>query len=305
MPFLYQRSANSVLLPFLAACAGVGLFSIMDAVMKTLVIAIGVYNTLLWRNGLGAVVAGGAWLSGRHRWPTPVVMRIHLWRGFVLSFVGLSFFWAIGRLPLAEAIALSFIAPLVALYLAALLLGERVGRHAIWASALGLSGVIVIGWGKFGCGSYGQEALWGVAAVFVSAILFAYNLILARQQAQVARPMEIAFFQNVAVTTTLALAAPWWAVMPDAEHWPEIVSACLLSLISLLLMSWAYARAEAQILIPTEYTAFVWAALCGWIFFDEEVAWSTLAGAALIVTGCLFATRARPQVTEPVEVAAV
>jgi S-adenosylmethionine uptake transporter len=66
-------------------------------------------------------------------------------------------------------------------------------------------------------------------------------------------------------------------------------------------MSWAYRRAEAQYLIPTEYTAFVWAAALGWFFFGENVTWTTFAGAALIVAGCLVAARTNPKLAEPIE----
>ena len=41
-----------------------------------------------------------------------------------------------------------------------------------------------------------------------------------------------------------------------------------------------------QVLVPIEYSAFVWAALFGWLFFSERVGLPTLAGAALIVIGC-------------------
>jgi len=75
----------------------------------------------------------------------------------------------------------------------------------------------------------------------------------------------------------------------------------VLSLSGQFLMSWAYARAEAQYLIPTEYSAFIWAIALGWFFFDEALAWTTLAGACLIVAGCLIAARANPRLAEPIE----
>ncbi|MEY4056480.1 MAG: hypothetical protein RL519_1815, partial [Pseudomonadota bacterium] len=50
-------------------------------------------------------------------------------------------------------------------------------------------------------------------------------------------------------------------------------------------------RAEAQALLPIEYTAFIWAALFGWLVFAEPVAVETLAGVALIVIGCWIAAR--------------
>jgi S-adenosylmethionine uptake transporter len=125
-------------------------------------------------------------------------------------------------------------------------------------------------------------------------VVFAYNLILARRQAQIAGPVEIAFFQNLFVAATLSLAAPWF-LEPFAEsHTPMIGGAALLAILSLICMSWAYARAEAQILIPVEYTAFVWAALFGWLFFAEPVTLPVLAGTALIVAGSLIAARAKP-----------
>lgn len=284
-----------VLAAFLVTCGGVALFSLMDAGMKALGLTIGAYNALLWRNVAGVVVSGTAYAVERRIWPTRAVLWLHIWRGVIVAVMAWLFFWAVTVLPLAEAIALSFIAPLIALYLAAILLGERIGRAAIVASLLGLAGVGIIMAGRLGSASHGQDALWGVAAVLGSAILFAYNLVLARQQAQLAKPAEIAFFQTVTVLVSLGLAAPWLAVVPETHHWPLIIGLAVLAVASLLMLSWAYARAEAQVLIPVEYTAFIWAALCGWVFFDEALSWPVVGGTMLIVTGCLIAARGRPQ----------
>jgi S-adenosylmethionine uptake transporter len=72
-----------------------------------------------------------------------------------------------------------------------------------------------------------------------------------------------------------------------------ILLAAALATVSLLLLAWAYARGEANYLAPTEYTGFIWAALWGWVVFHEAVAPYTLAGAAMIITGCLIAARRR------------
>jgi S-adenosylmethionine uptake transporter len=58
-----------------------------------------------------------------------------------------------------------------------------------------------------------------------------------------------------------------------------------------LLFAWAYARGEASYLAVTEYSAFLWASALGWIVFSERVTGYTLAGAVLIVAGCLLASR--------------
>jgi S-adenosylmethionine uptake transporter len=290
---------SATLAAFLVACVGVALFSVMDAAMKGLALALGAYNALLWRNVAGTLIGGAAYVAQPTGWPSRAVLRLHIWRGVVVAAMAILFFWSITVLPLAEAIALSFIAPLAALYLAAVLLGETIGRAAILASLLGLAGVGVIMAGRFGGSSYSQDSLWGVAAVLTSAILFAYNLVLARQQAQIAQPAEIAFFQTLTVLVCLLPVAPWFVRVPGVEHLPLIVCSAALAITSLHLLSWAYARAEAQILIPVEYTAFVWAAICGWMFFDEALTWPVVGGTMLIVTGCLIAARAKPQ---PVQV---
>ena len=62
-------------------------------------------------------------------------------------------------------------------------------------------------------------------------------------------------------------------------------------LVALGLLAWSYARAEAQVLLTVEYTAFIWAAIVGWIAFAEPVTIPMLMGVSLIVAGCLYATR--------------
>ena len=231
-------------------------------------------------------------LATRQRWPNRSVLRLHLLRGVVVALMASFFFWAIMRLPLAEAIALSFIAPLIALYLAALLLKERIGRQAIGASLLGLVGVGVILSGRMR-GDYDGDALMGAGAVLLSAMLFAWNLILQRQQAQLASPIEVAFFQHLVMLGVFAIGAPAWAIVPTGAAVPLVLLAAILAFTSLAALAWAYARAEAQRLIPVEYTAFVWAAIFGWLAFGEQLTLTTLAGALLIVAGCLIAARTK------------
>ncbi|PZU14562.1 MAG: EamA family transporter [Sphingobium sp.] len=291
-------------IPFAVCCLGVALFSVMDATMKGLSLSIGLYNALFWRAVTGTVFGLALMLLTRQRWPVAAVLRIHVLRGVVVAAMAALFFWAIMRLPLAEAIALSFIAPLIALYLAALLLKEHVGRQAIGASLLGLVGVGVILSGKLS-GSYAPDALTGAAAVLASAVLFAWNLIIQRQQAQVASPIEVAFFQHLVMLGVFALGAPLLVATPPLHALPLVLLAATLAFTSLAALAWAYARAEAQRLIPVEYSAFLWAAIIGWLAFGERVTGTTLAGALLIVAGCLIAARAKRADLAHVEAGAV
>lgn len=277
---------------------GIALFSGMDAVMKGLVLAIGTIATMFWRNLIGIGLSGLLYLPRRTGWPSASTMRIHLARGLLSTGMGFLFFWGIARVPLAQAVALAFIAPLIALYLASLLLGETVGKRTVAASMLAFGGVLVIFVGQAQA-DLGRDALVGSLAIVASAALYALNIILMRRQALVADPLEITFFQSVIVTASLLPAVPLVGIaVPPIETLPGLVLAALLAISSMLLLSWAYARAEASYLAATEYTAFLWAMLFGWLAFGETVSPYTLAGAALIVAGCILAAR-RPEEASP------
>jgi S-adenosylmethionine uptake transporter len=287
-----MKSTTSATIPVLVCTMAIFLLSAMDAGMKSLVIAVGVYNVVLWRSVLAAAASAAGWAARSPRWPGPRALRLHVLRAVIVGIVLVTFFWGLARLPLAEAIGLSFIAPLFALFLAALLLGERIQAQAVWAAVLGLAGVGVIVAGQFGGTTYTQDTLLGTLSILVSTVFYGFNLILTRKQAQIAKPIEIMFFQNLALLVIMGLAAPWLGMMLPQEHWLPLVGVTVLSLLGQYLMSWAYARAEAQYLISTEYSAFIWAIALGWYFFGESVSWETLAGAALIILSCWIAARA-------------
>jgi S-adenosylmethionine uptake transporter len=292
------RAAVSVAIPFAVACLGIALFSAMDAAMKGVSIAIGAYSAMLWRQAIGASLGLLPYLLTRKAWPSRAGFRVHVLRGLVASIMAVLFFYGITRIPLAEGIALSFIAPLIALYLAAVMLGERVGRSSIIASLLGVAGVAVLVAARLSDESGAARHLDGVAAIFLSAFFYAYNIILMRQQALLAEPMEVAFFQCVTAGIFLLLAlplflllAPHWVAMPKGSIWWLLTLSAALAFASLFLLSWAYARAEAQALVPVEYTAFIWAVILGAVFYNEAVTITTVIGTALIVTGCFIAAR--------------
>ncbi|HNJ47341.1 MAG TPA: DMT family transporter [Novosphingobium sp.] len=276
-------------MPFLAVAAGIASFSVMDALMKSASLSLGAYNAMLWRSLVGIVLIAPLWkLKGGH-WPKGAIMRLHAQRGLNSAVMATSFFWGLKYLPLAEGMAISFIAPLIALYLAAALLGETIGRTALLASALGLAGVLVIAAARLGRGEYDPKVAWGIVAILFSALTYAWNLILQRRQAQLASPLEVAMFQAFFTSLFLLVAAPWLATVPQGSAWAEIGGSSVLAAISLMLISWGYGREETQVLLPLEYSAFIWAALLGWLVFGEGLTAPTVAGAVLIVAGCLLA----------------
>ena len=275
-----------------AAIAGIGLFSVMDMVIKVLVIDIGTYSTMVYRSICGAILASLVALVLRPGRPTGPALRLHVLRGVIAAAMSFLFFWGLGKVPMAQAVALSFIAPLLALVLAALVLREPLGSKAIAASVLAALGVIVIFIGQAQA-DLGPDALLGSGAILVSAVIYAWNIVIMRQQALVAKPVEIALFQNLVFCATLLATVPIVGVPPvPTGHVPELLIAAVLALGSQLLLAWAYARAGAAYLSSTEYSSFLWAMALGWLRFGEPVSLFTLAGAALILAGCLMAARA-------------
>ncbi|MEO1968715.1 MAG: DMT family transporter [Sphingomonadaceae bacterium] len=285
-------------LPILAALAGVACLSLMDALMKGASLAIGAYSAAWLRSVLGAMLATPIWLLRGGRWPQTRALRLHLERGVVSALMALTFFYALTKLPIAEAIAISFVAPILALYLAHTLLGEAIRRTAIIAAILGLLGTLIIVGGKISRSTFDSDTALGLASILISAMLYAYNFIVIRRQAQAAGPLEIAAFHSGVSALVLGIASPLLFTLPDLRILGGIAGAAILTVAGAIAIAWAYAREEAQVLVPMEYSGFLWASLFGWLFFRENLAVTTAVGALLIVLGCwIGASRKRTEQT--------
>jgi S-adenosylmethionine uptake transporter len=291
-----QHPANA----FLAALGAVAALSIMDATMKHLVLAIGILAVSIWRSLANVAISTALYLPRRRTWPSRRTLAIHVSKGVVVAVMAGLFFWGIGRVHLAQALALTFIAPLIALLLAALFLDERVGKRTIAGSVGAFAGVVVIVYGQ-ASSRLGAGVLLGSAAIIGSALCYAVNIVMMRWQALAAKPLEINFFQSLTVMAVWLLAmafagSPQW----PSGQWVWIALAASLSTIGTLLFAWAYARGPASYLAVTEYSGFLWAAALGWLVFGERVSIYTMVGAVMIVGGCLIASRG--QVRAPPEI---
>jgi S-adenosylmethionine uptake transporter len=289
---------------FLAALGAVAVLSIMDAVMKHLVLAIGIFAVSVWRAMSNLALSAGIYLPRRRKWPSRKILWIHVGRSVVVTVMAVLFFWGIGRVPLAQAIALTFIAPLIAMLLAPMFLSERLAPRSIAGAIGAFAGVIVIVVGQ-ARSRVADDVLLGIAAILGSAVCYSGNILMMRWQALSAKPLEINFFQSAVVMLLWVAALPLIGV----PSWPHgqvlwIVIASILSTSGSLLFAWAYARGEASYLAVTEYSAFIWASILGWLIFQERVSLYTLAGALMIVGGCLLAARRKRPPLPEIDVAA-
>lgn len=278
-------------LPIALALGGVFLYSVLDAVMKAQGLAMGAYSAMYWRNVAGVILAAALYLPFRPARPSRPAFKLHVIRSALTAVMMYCFFFGLTRVPLAQAIGLTFIAPIIALFLASPFLGERIGANSKFAALLGFGGVMVVVGGDL-LRMNAETDLLGVSAMLAFAVMYAVNLILQRKLALIAKPMEITFYQNTIVLLLMTPLAPFLLLMPANElQWGGAVLAGSAAIGSLILMSIAYRRAEAQQLVSTEYTAFVWAAIFGWWLFSEAVTAQTLLGTGLIMFGCVVGAR--------------
>jgi len=274
--------------PVFMALLGVLMFSLLDTIMKAQALAMGTYSAMFWRMVFGMLFAFLLLFPRvQVRTISGPALKIHMLRAALTTLMTYLFFFSLTRIPLAQAIGLSFIAPIISLFLAAPLLGERIQSNAKIAATLGFMGVVVVVGSEL-LSLNASSDLLGLSAVLVFALLYALYLILQRKHSLMASPLEIVFYQNIMVFGMLLLGAPFFVSLPaNAAQWGGAALAAAFAMGSLALMSMAYRRAEIQKLTSIEYTAFIWGALFGWLFFAEGLSVQTLLGTGLIVAGCL------------------
>ncbi|MFO1056818.1 MAG: DMT family transporter [Dongiaceae bacterium] len=185
-------------------------------------------------------------------------------------------------LPLASAMAIAFLAPLMIGILAGPVLGERVGLHRWLAVLAGFGGMLLIAWPS-GAGF----ALAGTVLAFLSTACWAVGQMLTRRLAE--DPPQVTLLYTAALgSLMLSLIVPLVWRWPTPGGWLLMVAIGAVSGLSHLLMVSAYRHAAAAALAPLNYTQLLWAVAAGWLVFGEIPGGRTLAGAAVIVAAGLW-----------------
>src|SRR6185312_4548466 len=156
--------------PFVLAIAGIAALCGLDAAVTALTRSYPVAYAVLGRYVFGTAFALALWWwQGRPRL-TRDMLPAHVLRGTLITATAFLFFFALTRLGMAEAITLSFVAPLLIPPLGHLLLGEKIRQRVVWAALVGFGGVLVTVQGapRFD----GQRAL-ALAAVLAAAVTYA------------------------------------------------------------------------------------------------------------------------------------
>jgi drug/metabolite transporter (DMT)-like permease len=260
----------------------------MDATIKYLSQTNPVLLVAFGRYLFGAIFSFGIyWQAGRPS-ISAEMWRAHGVRGFLIAACAVTFFWALSVLPLAEAVTLSFIYPLLAPFVASLLLKERIRATSMIGAVVGFSGVIVAMQGAPSEAESPQHDL-GVAAVLVSAAFFSFAMVLLRERAQKDGAPIVGLMTSLIPGVILLAPTIIFATPPVLETWPFFLLMGALAACFMYLMARAYAAAEAQQLAPIHYTELIWATAIGYIVFQETPRIEIYLGAALIIAACLYA----------------
>lgn len=273
------------------AVAGIALLSVMDAIIKGVAARYPVVEVAFMRFLVGSVVMAGVVAVVRPGRPSRETLLVNGGRAILVVATATTFFFALSALPLAETLALSFLAPVFIAMFGALILRERIDRRIVGALAAGFAGMVVIVSAKAGGGSLTGTALWGAIAAVTSAVTYALAMVLLRARAAKDPVVTIVALQNVVPAAILLVPAAIVWVTPTVRDAALFVAVGMLGVSGHLLLACAFAKAEAARLAPLEYTALVWAVILGFAFFGEVPTLSTMAGAALILGGALIASR--------------
>ncbi|MGQ0659573.1 DMT family transporter [Sphingosinicella sp.] len=217
---------------------------------------------------------------GRWRTQRPIA---HLTRGAIgLTSMFLSF-GALTLLPLAEAVTLSFIAPLFAVALSALILSEPVGRHRWAAVAIGLLGVLVV----MRPAGTGLSPL-GLGLAVAGAFSVAAAMITIRQIGRTESTQSIVLWFTLICTAAGAATMPVFGQLHDGTTWALLVAMGTFGGVGQLLMTASLRAAPVGAVVPFDYAHLIWAALLGWLIWDTRPRATTWAGAAIIIASGLY-----------------
>lgn len=274
-----SRTLQGVLLQLVA----LALFVSMDALLKLLVAAYSVPQLMFVRFLIHTVFVAAAIMifTGSLPWRSrsPVLQTL---RSASLAIANAALSVALIHVPLADATAVMFAAPVLTVALAALLLGETVSPRRWLGVGIGLAGVMVALRPPF---LTGDPLHWAMLLPLVTAAMNTVYQLLTRHLAAKDDPRTTFLHTSLAACALTALAQPFVWVTPAASDLAWLLALGLLGAAGHCLLVLAFARAPASVLAPMSYSQLIWAGLAGVLVFGDWPDGWTLLGAGVIAAG--------------------
>ena len=215
-------------------------------------------------------------------------LKGHLGRGVISVCATFLSFAALARLPLVDATAISFAAPLVVVALAALILKERVRAYRWSAVAIGFCGVIVMVTPFLDFkGAAGTGPAIGALLALLAAFCNAGTVIETRRLTTTETTSAIVFYFSLFCALAGLLTLPFAWHPPTELEFAKLVAIGVLAGVAHILLTEGYRFAPASVLAPFEYTAMVWASMLGYVMFGEKPTMSVLIGAVIVAASGL------------------
>lgn len=214
----------------------------------------------------------------------------HLGRGVSGSLSMFLSFITVACLPLADAILLGYVMPLMTVVLGLLALKERVPGYR-WAGALaGAAGVLIAMSPHLGQGPqpWNPTAALGIASGLVGALCAAISVVQIRHLALRSTPVEIVFYYTLCTGVLGALTWPLGWNSPDGWQLALLMASGVFGGLANFLVAQSLRHAHVSVLAPFEYTTLVWSALISWAVFDQAPGAALLAGGALVAASGVF-----------------
>lgn len=279
-----HRRVDDTPLGIAAMLASVLFFSLMNVLAKLLMERFPVTEVTFFRSLFALIpvcvamhMGGGFVAALRTRHPFG-----HLGRSLIGLTTMLGMFWSFHLLPLGDAIALNFAAPLFLTALSVPLLAEKVGIHRWSAVLAGFAGVLII------ARPGGDVLNFGALVALGAALGNALAMVAIRQLSRTEGPNTIVFYFTLLTTLALGMTLPFAWVTPTATEWVMLVAVGLLGGGGQMMVTRAYSLAPATAVAPLNYTALLLAVLFGWLLWGEVPTATMALGAAVVMASGLY-----------------
>jgi drug/metabolite transporter (DMT)-like permease len=268
-------------------------FTLMSAGVKIVSARIPV-GELVFCRSFFALIPLIIWLRWNGEFPQALRTRNlhgHMRRGIVGVTGMFCGFSALSLLPLPDATALGYAAPLLTVVLAALMLKETVRIYRWSAVAVGFIGVLIMLWPQLsGLAGLGRGDGVALGAMFAlgGAVCSAFSTIEVRRLTETERTGTIVFYMCVIFSAFGLLSLPFGWRTPTAQDAALLVLVGVLGGVAQILLTQSYYYADASLVAPFDYTTMIFAGAVGWFVFGEFPQTSVIFGATIVVAAGIF-----------------